>query len=581
MNAVINRAKVRHPFDICNSYFLSYVQNGLLFQNKSCFRLLNGLGFIKPIHCIMNSYQIPFSDLPMLAKTDKAYAEQVLDLKPFFKYPVDIQHFIQIISDKSKEALNRTVLVESLRKQYQKLLNPALGSQNIEKLLQNNTFTVTTAHQPSLLTGPLYFVYKIFSTIRLSEILKEKYPNFHFVPVFVIGGEDHDFEEVNFAKIFNKKLVWEAGEKGSVGMMQTQNLKIVLEELKEILGNNEHAQTIFKIIENAYTQFDVYQDATQNLLNELFGKYGLVVLNMNDVDLKRLFIPIMRRELVEQRSKHLVEATQTKLEKAGFKAQAFARPINLFYLRDQLRERIVEINGVYSALNTDFTWTQETILAELEANPQHFSPNVILRPLYQETVLPNLAYIGGGGELAYWLERKSQFKHFGLNFPMLIRRNSVLWLDKLGQERLEKLNIQLTDLTGDIDVFIKKYITNSTNDLINLQAEKEQFSQIFATIAEKAKWIDPTLEKTVLAEQTKQLQVLVNIEAKLLKSEKQKQETTIQQIRTLAQKYFPNGGLQERTDNFLPFYVKHGADFFEVLKQKLNPLEQGMIVIQE
>ncbi|MEY4935720.1 MAG: hypothetical protein RIS64_2079 [Bacteroidota bacterium] len=529
----------------------------------------------------MNSYQIPFSDLQMLAKTDKAYAEQALDLRPFFKYPVDIQQFIQIINDKSKEVINRSVLVESLRKQYQKLQNPTLGSENIEKLLQNNTFTVTTAHQPSLLTGPLYFVYKIFSAIRLSEILKEKHPNFHFVPVFVIGGEDHDFEEVNFAKIFNKKLVWEAGEKGSVGMMQTKALKSVLAELKEILGNNEHAQTIFKIIENAYTQFDVYQDATQNLLNDLFGKYGLIVLNMNDVDLKRLFIPIMRRELVEQRSKYLVEAAQTQLEKAGFKAQAFARPINLFYLRDQLRARIVEINGVYSALNTDFTWTKDEILAELEANPQHFSPNVILRPLYQETVLPNLAYIGGGGELAYWLERKSQFKYFGLNFPMLIRRNSVLWLDKLGQERLDKLNIQLTDLTGDIDVFIKKYVTNSTYDLINLQTEKEQFNQIFAAIAEKAKLIDPTLEKTVLAEQTKQLQVLVNIEAKLLKSEKQKQETTIQQIRTLAQKYFPNGGLQERTDNFLPFYVKHGTDFFEVLREKLNPLEQGMIVIQE
>ncbi|MEN9612176.1 MAG: hypothetical protein RLZZ628_2990 [Bacteroidota bacterium] len=529
----------------------------------------------------MNSYQIPFSDLPMLAKTDKAYAEQVLDLKPFFKYPVDIQNFIQIIKDKSKEVINRPVLVESLRKQYQKLQNPTFVAENIAKLAQNNAFTVTTAHQPSLLTGPLYFVYKIFSTIRLSEILKEKHPEYEFVPVFVIGGEDHDFEEVNFAKIFNKKIIWEAKETGSVGMMQTTELKTVLAELKAVLGDSEQARNIFQIIENSYTQFNVYQDATQNLLNELFGKYGLVVLNMNDIALKRLFIPTMRRELVEQPSKNLVETTQTKLEKAGFKAQAFARPINLFYLRDQLRERIVEINGTYSALNTDFTWTKAEILAALEANPQHFSPNVILRPLYQETVLPNLAYIGGGGELAYWLERKAQFKHFGLNFPMLIRRNSVLWLDKLGQERLEKLNIQLTDLTGDIDVFIKKYITHSTQDLINLQTEKEQFNQIFAAIAEKAKLVDPTLEKTVLAEQTKQLQVLVNIEAKLLKSEKQKQETTIQQIRTLAQKYFPNGGLQERTDNFLPFYVKHGELFFKVLKQYLNPLEQGMIVIYE
>ena len=131
-----NCAKVKLPCDICNAYFLSYIQNRFLFQNKSIFRLLNGLEFIKPIHRIMNSYQIPFSDLPMLAKTDKAYAEQALDLRPFFKYPVDIQQFIQIINDKAKEDINRFVLVESLRKQYQKLLNPSFGSENIEKLLK-------------------------------------------------------------------------------------------------------------------------------------------------------------------------------------------------------------------------------------------------------------------------------------------------------------------------------------------------------------------------------------------------------------------------------------------------------------
>jgi bacillithiol synthase len=553
----------------------------VFFQNKTAFLLLKRLGFIKPIHCIMNIYQIPFSDLPMLAKTDKAYAEQALDLKPFFKYPVDIQQFTQIIKDKSKEDTNRPVLVQALRKQYQHLQNPATGAENIEKLLSNNTFTITTAHQPALLTGPLYFVYKIFSTIRLAEMLKVAHPTCDFVPIFVIGGEDHDFEEVNFAKIFNKKLVWNTSEKGSVGMMKTERLKAVLDELKEILGKSAHAQTVFKMIEDSYTQFDIYQDATQNLLTELFGKYGLLVLNMNDVDLKRLFIPIMRRELVEQPSKHLVENTQTKLEKSGFKAQAFARPINLFYLRDQLRERIIEVNGVYSALNTDFTWTKETILAELEAHPDRFSPNVILRPLYQEVILPNLAYIGGGGELAYWLERKAQFKHFDLNFPMLIRRNSVLWLDKYGQERLEKLNLQLVDLAGDIDVFIKKYVTQSTDDLINLQSEKEQLSTLFTALAEKAKGIDPTLEKTVLAEQTKQLHALASIEAKFLKAEKQKQEVSIQQIRTLAQKYFPNGGLQERTDNFLPFYVKHGTAFFDALYENLDPFVQGMMVIQE
>jgi bacillithiol synthase len=536
----------------------------------------------------MNISKLPFSELPMLAKTDRIYAEQNPILRNFYKYTVDLQSFTKVIADKSKETIDRKTLVSTLTEQYKRLNSTEFGNENIlakiNLLAHENTFTVTTAHQPSLLTGPLYFIYKIFSTIHLAEKLKATYPENNFLPIFVIGGEDHDFEEVNNISIFGKKIVWQhgEGEKGAVGMMKTDSLQAVLAELKPILGESEAAQSIFSMIEKAYTTHATYQDATQDLLNQLFGKYGLVVLNMNDSALKRLFIPIMKRELTEQLSKNLVEKTQADLAAIGFKSQAFPREINLFYLRENLRERIVEEAGIYRVLNTEIKWdSQADILNELERTPQYFSPNVVLRPVFQEAILPNLAYIGGGGELAYWLERQTQFNAFGVNFPMLIRRNSALFLDKGTQDRLQRFGLQLTDLVVNTDLLVKQYVEKQAEGPLSMEAEKTALSDLFDAILKKAVAVDATLEKAVLAEKTKQLQSLDALESRTMKAEKQKHETTLNQIKTLQQKLFPNGGLQERTDNILPIYLKFGDAFFDILRANLNPLEQGMIVISE
>lgn len=532
----------------------------------------------------MDITRLPFSDFPMLSKFDRTYSEQSDFFEKFYTYSVDIQSFGNIIADKSKQETNRSLLVSVLRKQYLNFSTEGGVLDKIDSLRDSKTFTVTTAHQPSLLTGPLYFVYKIFSTIKLAEELASHYPQNNFVPIFVIGGEDHDFDEVNSISIFGKKIAWQRSdtEGGAVGMMKTESLRAVLDELKPTLGDSENAQHIFDIIEKAYTQHTLYQDATQDLLNALFGKYGLVVLNMNDTELKQQFIPIMEKEIVEQPSKSLVEQTQNELADLGFKAQAFAREINLFYLRENIRERIVEENGVYRALNTDFQWqTQADILKELHDTPQYFSPNVVLRPLFQEYILPNLAYIGGGGELAYWLERKTQFQYFGINFPMLIRRNSVLFLDKATQDRMKKLDVQLTDLVENTDILIKKYVAKLSTTPLSMEAEKRALNEILDSILKKVIDIDASLEKAVLAEKTKQLQSIEALESRVLKAEKQKHETALNQLKALQQKLFPKGGLQERTDNILPIYLKHNGAFFDVLKENLNPLEKGFILISE
>ncbi len=525
--------------------------------------------------------KIPFKDVPQFSSRDVAYVDNAEQLRPFFKYPVTIEAFAEVFKDKAKDQTDRATLVKVLKEQYASLDTSQAVLKNIEALEKENTFTIITAHQPSLFTGPLYYIYKIISTINLARQLNERYPDYHVVPVFVTGGEDHDFEEVQKANIFNKTLVWENDESGSVGAMKTDSLQPVLAELKDLLGPSPNAEEIFELINSAYTENKVYANATIQMVNSLFGADGLVVVGMNNPDLKRGFIPIIKAELIQQASHKLVEATSDQLNEVGFKAQATPREINLFYLRDQVRERIVFEDGIYKVLNTDYKFNETELLAEVNQHPEHFSPNVVMRPLYQEKTFPNLAYIGGGGELAYWLERKTQFDHFNINYPMLIRRNSVLWLDKGMSKKIAKLNLSVQDILVETESLIKVFLKRISDEPLHLKPEKEQLEKMFDSIAERIKAIDPTLEATVKSEGARQIKSLENLEGRLIRAEKQRHDISVNQIRSIKDKLFFNNGLQERRDNFLSFYVKYGKEFFEILKKELDPMDKRFVVIMD
>jgi len=530
---------------------------------------------------LMDICTVPFDRVPQFSQKDIAYATANDALRPFFKYPVRLDAFEQVMADKSHDDTKREVLVRVLEEQYAGLETSAAVKKNIRALRQADTFTVTTAHQPSLFTGPLYYIYKIFSAINLAEQLNARYPDRHVVPVFINGGEDHDFEEINHAHIFGKTVTWENEESGPVGNRDTVSLQPALEELREILGESDNARAIYDVIHRAYTEHPRYGEAVNQLVNELFRDFGLVVLNMSHPDLKRLFIPIMREELVEQPSRAFVEATTAQLEAAGFSGQAYAREINLFYLGEGLdmRKRFEAEDGDYRVVDTDIAFSEAKLLEELEAHPERFSPNVVMRPLYQELVLPNLAYIGGGGELAYWLERRSQFDHFGINYPMLVRRNSALLIDKGSSKRMTKLELGLEDLFEDVEVLVKRYVRQHTENEISLSDQKKQLQAIFEEVLDKAREIDKTLVKSTKSEQAKVMNSLDTLEGKLLRAEKQRHDIAINQIRSLKDKLFPHNGLQERYDNFLPYYLRYGDAFFSMLKEHLDPLQPGMVVL--
>lgn len=529
----------------------------------------------------MEIFKKPFREVPQFSSKDIAYATGADALQPFYKYSVSLESFATILHDRKQFPVNREVLVETLRRQYAQFPTTDAVKENIEALLSENTFTVITAHQPALFTGPLYYIFKIISTLRLVQELRETYPDYQFVPVFINGSEDHDFAEINHTNLFGRPIEWQNDESGACGMMRTDTLADVLKELKDTLGGSDRAQQAYQIIEKAYTNHQTYGEAAQALVNSLFADYGLVVANMNDAALKRLFIPQLEKEIFDQFSHPYVTKTQEELDKVGFGDQAYAREINIFYLRDQLRARIEQDGHHYKVVDTDFHFTKEELQQEIQNHPERFSPNVVMRPIYQEAIFPNLAYIGGGGELSYWLERKSQFEAFGLNYPMLIRRNSALWVDKGSTKKLDKLGLHINQLFEDTEVLIKRYVKENTENEINLKDEKAAIEATLVKVSEKAKEVDPSLEGKVLAENAKIIKSIENLEGRLMKAEKDRFEISLNQIRKIKDKLFPDNGLQERHENFLSLYIKYGDDFFDILYKHLNPLEEGLVVFVE
>ncbi len=528
----------------------------------------------------MKIERVPFAEVPQFSKRDVAYATGSTDLRPFYQYPVTLDAFAQVMEDKMEDGTDRELLVSELEAQYADLPEVAAVAESLHHLRSRNTFTVITAHQPSLLTGPLYYVLKICSTINLARQLNERYPDNHLVPVFIMGGEDHDFEEINHAHVYGNRLEWKNEAGGSVGALATEGLEVVLQELKGILGDRETATEIYAKIEAAYTQYPTYAAASVALVHALFGHYGLVVANMSRPAFKVAFRPLMERELFDSVSQPLIEKAQQQLEGIGYSGQAHAREINLFYLSPGRRDRIVREGKRYSVLGTDQQFTEAELRAELEAAPERFSPNVVMRPLFQELIFPNLAYIGGGGELAYWLERKEQFATFEINFPMLIRRNSVLWIDKGNQKKLQKLELGYRELFRSTDLIIRDYVARASENELSLSTELAELEALFQRIAEKAEQIDPTLTKSVLGEHARQAKAVENIEGRLRRTEKQRFETAMNQIRGLREKIFPEDGLQERYDSFLNFYLQEGEALFDTLIEHLDPLTEGLVVVQ-
>ncbi|WP_372920047.1 bacillithiol biosynthesis cysteine-adding enzyme BshC [Salegentibacter sp.] len=521
---------------------------------------------------------IPYKETNYFSELILDYLAQKEKLKPFYKRFPEFENFKAQIEEKTSFPVeNREVLVQSLKQQYAETKVSSATSKNIDKLSQKTTFTVVTGHQLNLFTGPLYFLYKIVSTINLTKLLKEKYPEYDFVPVYWMATEDHDFEEISFFNLHGKKFKWvnaeESAGRDAVGNLSTNGLEEVYKLFSAEIGGGKNADYLRNLFDKAYLQHENLTDATRYLANELFKEQGLVILDGQGKDLKKLFIPYAQRELTEQLSYKTTLPKTEALNDLGYQVQVNPREINLFYLHNELRERIIEREDRYFVHDTEIEWSRDEIIRELEDYPERFSPNVMLRPLYQEVILPNLCYIGGGGELAYWLELKDYFEAEKVPFPVLLLRNSALIQHEKINEKREKLNISLKELFLKPHELINRKVRQISNIDIDFSPQKEHLVKQFQHLYELAEQTDKTFLNAVKAQEVKQLKGLENLEKRLLKAQKRKLEDHVHRIAELQNELFPNQSLQERHANFSELYAEYGEDLISTLLKELNPLE--------
>lgn len=520
----------------------------------------------------MQVQKIPFTETESFSKSFLDYIGKHSSLKKFYGRFPEIRNFNDQIKEKAASfpKQNREELVNVLQGQYKNYTISELVKNNLVSLKDEKTFTVTTGHQLNIFTGPLYFIYKIVTVINACKQLKEAYPGHTFVPVYWMASEDHDFDEIKYFRFNGKKYTWESKQTGAVGRFNPKELESVFKQLPDGL-------TIFK---KAYLKHSTLSDAVRFYVNELFGAEGVVVVDADSKELKTLFQHVIQDDVFNHTPQKLVDATNAELQKTGYEPQVNCREINFFYLDNNLRERIEQEGDQFRVVNTDLTFSRDQLEALIKSSPEKFSPNVILRPLYQEVILPNLAYAGGPAEVVYWLQLKDVFRHYNIPFPILMPRNFALVMDAPTVRKFEKTRLELSELFLEKNYLFNHYAIKFSRNKIKLNGEKEAIQNYFQTIRQQAEAFDRTLGPMVAAETQRAIKSLEKIEHKLLRSEKRFQSDKLRQVETLKDTLFPNGSLQERTDNFLNFYLTD-PQFIQKLITHFDPFDFRFSILLE
>ncbi|HEY9116873.1 MAG TPA: bacillithiol biosynthesis cysteine-adding enzyme BshC [Roseivirga sp.] len=509
--------------------------------------------------CLLS--KIEFSKTNSFSSAFLDYISDHSVLKPFHNGIPTKESLRKQIDQRNFPKSHRHIIADVLQNQYEGLECSELTLQNIQALKASKTFTITTGHQLNIFTGPLYFIYKIATVIKACEELQAAYPEYNFVPVYWMATEDHDFDEIDHFRLNGKKLIWETNQKGAVGRF---NLKGINSIFEQVIGMPQ-------FFVDAYKK-KTLAEAVRYYVNALFGEKGIVVIDADNAQLKSLFKPVIISDLFEHKPQQIAQKTSNSLEEAGYSTQVFPREINFFYLKDAIRSRIVKTDSGYEVLDTDIQFTNIELKAEIDSNPERFSPNVLLRPLYQEFLLPNLAYVGGPSELVYWLQLKDIFDHFDTAFPLLMPRNFAAVLDKNTMRKVEQTKLSWEELFMDEHQLVNQKVKEQTSFKLDLAEQKEKLQALFNDAHQQAVEIDQTLDKMVKAEHRRAEKTLEKVEQKILKAERRNQEILVNRIYAIKEALFPGGTPQERKDNFLNFYMTDSA-FVERCMEAFDPFD--------
>ncbi|MDN3205022.1 bacillithiol biosynthesis cysteine-adding enzyme BshC [Algoriphagus sediminis] len=498
------------------------------------------------------------------------YLEGKEELREFYTHRPELGSFKEAIENKTLSPESREILQSVLREQYSDLeLEDAVKS-NIDALTDPNTFTVTTGHQLNLFTGPLYFVYKIVSTINLAKKLEQTFPEKRIVPVYWMATEDHDFDEINYFKMDGEKYQWNSDQQGAVGDFKLDA------SFKAFLKEVSFASPVFL---DAYKSSKTLAEAVLKYVNSFFGEYGLVVIDADNAQLKASFSDVIVKDLFDHTPFQKATETSERLEQLGYKSQIFPREINFFYLAEGCRERIEKVGDTFKVLNTDLSFSEEEMKKLISDHPERFSPNVVLRPLYQETILPNVAYLGGPAEVVYWLQLKEVFQEFETPFPVLLPRNFGLLLEPRVVEKIKAIGWEFKDIFQDLESWKAEYVRTHAQVELDLENERVKLEEIYDEAGKSASKLEKSLMDAFQAGKVRSLKILDQMSAKLRKAEKKRHDVLFDRVEAIRDYAYPGGSPQERVVNMQQFYLAR-PELIEEIIEAFDPLDFKMWILE-
>ena len=478
------------------------------------------------------------------SSNDIRYWSNFVELKDFYNRPPLYSEIEQQIREKKENYSNRKLVYDSIKSDYSQTILTLSQRSNLALLEDENTFTICIAHQPNLFGGPLYFLFKIVSGISLATTLTQKFPSYRFVPIYYCGEEDHDFAEINHINIFNQKIEWQKESTGPVGRNTLDGISECVSQLKNICVREKYTNDFFKTLDENWSNFNNYHDFYFWFINTIFGESGLLFFSPDKKIYKYCFKEIILKELNSEFVMATANSTISKLEKIKFDIQA--RPI--------------DINNYV----TNF--------------PEKFNANVMLRPLYQEFLLPNIVFIGGGAEVSYWLELKDVFQHCKITYPILSRRFSGIIIDNRTIEKINSLQLQVEDFFASNQSIKNNYIGTNSTISNSLKRVDENIQDNFEAIGKISALINEQLSHATKAELVKLNKEIQHIFTKLQKAEKSKYESDLQKIDKFKEQLFPNNSLQERYAAWIPYYLRYGKNLITEMLSAYD-LEDNKITV--
>lgn len=517
---------------------------------------------------------------PSLPKLISDYLDDTSELSDFYSFRPSVAGIKKAAASRPSFPVNRKVLVDFLSRQAeQSSFSTKQTKAQIARLSSEDVFTITAGHQLCIYGGPMFFLYKILSVIKTCEILKEE--NVTAVPIYWMASEDHDFAEVNHIFFKTDKASWDVEANGPVGRMKLDDLDAFKKHLVEIVGNDPlKSDTLIKM-DQIFSAEKTLSEGIRDFVYWLFADRGVVVLDADDRELKRLFIPVMKEELHSSSSHNGVDQSTNSLIDLGYGGQVTPREINLFWMANGYRDRIERVENGFRTVDGVNSWTASEMIEKLDEKPECFSPNVVLRPVYQEVILPNLAYIGGPGELSYWLQLKGVFDTFNVFYPAVILRDMALIIDAKTIKRLSQLEVQISDINEPfMELFTSLVRRNGSHEHL-VEDKRESIETLLSELSELIGDFDPSLQQSADSEKTRILKRLSTLQKKVLRSDRKKNETIERRLTELYASIKPQDAPQERIENWMVFSDSvHINDFLDALQGHFDPFETKITVFE-